>query len=214
MIIGVYDPGSTVIASHAGKFKFKSIAMKKAFYAFLMFFSFSAYAQSDGESALRALKLGAGYTREFPGMSGTTLTGEVSHDMAHHLQAAVGMKRVNVQGHPRSAGILEFTKATTLDFSLYFLPLRQDNHIIRIGGGYSFSFYNIRRSYPVIEQGIAGEETNWVVTEDQGRASGFNLACEYEYQIPQTVFSLGLRASMFKAYSRVVYAGPFAAVRF
>ena len=124
------------------------------------------------------------------------------------------MKRVNVQGHPRTAQIAEFTKATTLDFSLYFLPLRQDNHIVRVGGGYSFSFYHIRRTYPVIEQGSAGSETKWNIKEDKGRISGFNLAAEYEYLIPSTVLSLGLRASMFKAYSRVIYAGPFAALRF
>ncbi|MEJ7737598.1 MAG: hypothetical protein WKF97_09245 [Chitinophagaceae bacterium] len=187
----------------------------KAFCFILTLISFTTYAQSVDENAINALKAGAGYTREFPGLSGYTLTGELVRDMTPFLQGAVGFKRVNVSGHPRSAKIEEYTKATTLDFTLYFLPLRQENHIIKLGGGYSFSFYDIRRSYPVIEQVSPGSETtNWNIKEDQGRVSGFTLAAEYEYLIPYSLFSLGARASLFKAYTRVIYMGPFVAVHF
>ena len=114
---------------------------------------------------------------------------------------------------PRTTSVNEFTKATTIDFNLYYVPLSTGLSELRIGAGYSFSFYKTRRSYPVIVQHGGDQQTNWPVQDGKGRVSGFSLIGEYEYFFPETNFSVGLRASMFKAYDRVTFAGVFAGVR-
>ena len=49
--------------------------------------------------------------------------------------------------------------------------------------------------------------------DGKGTVSGFSLIGEYEYFLPETNFSVGCRASMFKAFDRVTFAGLFAGVR-
>ena len=156
-----------------------------------------------------AIKAGAGYAHDFPGLNGYSVFVEGSRPLSDKLQGAIGFKLVNMSGYPRTTSVNEFTKATTIDFNIYFVPLTTEMSELRIGAGYSFSFYNIRRSFPVVND----HETTWPVSDGKGRVSGFNLIGEYEYFLPESNFSIGCRASMFKAYDRVTFAGVFAGVR-
>ena len=129
------------------------------------------------------------------------------------LQGAIGVKLVNLNGFPRTPQVKEFTRATTLDFNVYFVPFATEVSELRIGAGYSFSFYNTRRSYPVITNHGGERETTWPVQDKKGRVSGMSLTGEYEYFLPETNFSVGCRASLFKAYDGVTFLGVFAGVR-
>lgn len=160
------------------------------------------------------IKAGGGYAHDFPGLNGYSLFAEVSRPISDKLQGAIGLKLSNMSGTPRTATVQEYTKSTSLDFNLYFVPLATEASELRIGAGYSFSFYNIRRSYPVISDHANGAVTNWPVQDKKGRESGITLTGEYEYFIPGTDFSAGIRASTFKAYDRVGFVGVFGAVSF
>ncbi|HYF31824.1 MAG TPA: hypothetical protein VD993_11955 [Chitinophagaceae bacterium] len=160
-----------------------------------------------------AVKAGGGYAHDFPGLNGYAVFTEVSRPLSDRLQGAIGVKLINMNGHPRTTQVSEYTKATTLDFNIYFVPLATDMSELRIGAGYSFSFYKIQRSYPVITNHGGDRETTWPLQNKQGRVSGVTLTGEYEYFIPETNFSLGCRASLLKAYDRVTFVGVFGAVR-
>lgn len=160
-----------------------------------------------------SVKAGAGYAHDFPGLNGYSVFTEVSRPLSDRLQGAVGLKLINMSGYPRTTQVNEFTKATTIDFNLYFVPLTTQQSQLRIGGGYSFSFYNIRRSYPLTVDHGGDRVITWPVRDGKGRVSGFSLIGEYEYSFPETNFSLGCRASMFRAYEQVTFAGVFAAVK-
>jgi hypothetical protein len=160
------------------------------------------------------VKIGGGYAHDFPGLNGYSFFAEYSRPLNDYLQGAVGMRLTNMSGYPRTTTVQEYTKSTSLDFNLYYVPLSTDAGELRIGAGYSFSFYNIRRSYPVITNHGTGDVTNWPVQDRKGRASGVSLTGEYEYFIPETNYSVGLRASLFKAYDHVTFAGVFGAINF
>ena len=160
-----------------------------------------------------AIKAGGGYAHDFPGLNGYSVFAEASRPFNDRLQGAIGIKHINMSGYPRTTSVNEFTKATTIDFNLYFVALATEMSELRIGAGYSFSFYNIRRSIPVTDDHGGYRETTWPVSDGKGRVSGFNLIGEYEYFLPETNFSIGCRASMFKAYDNVTFAGVFAGVR-
>lgn len=106
-----------------------------------------------------------------------------------------------------------YTKATTADFIIYYFPMEQEKHILRVGLGYAFSFYKIRRSYPIEQATGTGKNITWQPQEKQGRVSGFNLIGEYGYLLPESNFSLGIRAALYRAYDRAGYFGPFVGVR-
>jgi hypothetical protein len=161
-----------------------------------------------------AVKIGAGYAHDFPGLNGVSVFGEVSRYMSERFKGGVGVKFSNLQGNPRTSEVQEYTKAASIDFNLYFIPLSSEAHEVRVGAGYSFSFYNIRRSYPLITNHGPETVTTWPVRDQKSRTSGVSLIGEYEYFIPGTNFSAGARTSLFKAYDHVAFAGVFAGVRF
>ena len=158
------------------------------------------------------LKLGGGYSRDFPGLGSYCLTGEYAYSLSDNLQGGFGIKRLNMSGCPRTPTLNEFTKATTLDFNIYFLPLANEFNIFRIGLGYSFSFYNTRRSYPVLKAEGSENEVTWPIQDAKGRTSGVIFTGEYEYLF-STKVSLGIKASFCKASDRVFYVGPFLGIR-
>jgi hypothetical protein len=173
----------------------------------LTFFFFGAtrtQAQSDLSGA--TWKAAFGYTHNFPGMNGYTLAGEYIFPLAGQFEGGIGAKYAGLSGYPRTQLVNEYTKATTLDFNLYWVPLRSDAQLFRIGIGYSFSFYNIKRAYPLLS--ADGKSTEWPSYEDKGRATGINVIAEYEYQLPNSPFSFGLRGALYKAYDRTYFVGP------
>ena len=186
--------------------------MKTLLSGICLFLSVMVQAQYYPEHTV-AIKAGGGYAHDFPGLNGYSVFAEASTPFNERLQGAIGVKLINMSGYPRTTSVNEFTKATTIDFNLYYVPLSTGLSELRIGAGYSFSFYKTRRSYPVIVQHGGDQQTNWPVQDGKGRVSGFSLIGEYEYFFPETNFSAGVRASMFKAYDRVTFAGVFAGVR-
>ena len=158
------------------------------------------------------LKVGGGYTKDFPGLSGYGLVGEYAYSLNEYLEGGFGVKRFNLSGYPRTLTVNEYTKATTLDFNIFFLPFTGETSVLKIGAGYSFSFYKIRRSYPLFETHGQEKTTSWPLQDAKGRTSGITFSGEYEYIFPSN-FSLGIKASFCKAYDRVFYVGPFLGVR-
>lgn len=159
-----------------------------------------------------SVKLGGGYAHDFPGLNGASVFGEFSRYLSDRFKGGVGLKYSDMHGYPRTPLVQEYTKAASIDFNLYFIPLTTEQHEIRIGAGYSFSFYKIRRSFPLIMTPDT-ETTTWPTQEKKGRVSGVGLIGEYEYFFPGN-FSAGLRASLFKAYDHASFVGVFGAVRF
>lgn len=159
----------------------------------------------------RYIKISAGFAQDFPGLNGYGFSGEFSLPLKDRLEGAIGLRHLQMQGFPRTSTVQEFTKASSIDFNLYYLPLRTDQHILRVGAGYSFVVYKTRRSYPVMNAGT-DKETQWPVKDLNGRGSGLSLLGEYEYRLANGPLSLGLRAAWVKAYDRAFYFGPFAAI--
>ena len=160
------------------------------------------------------VKLGAGYMQDFPGLGGYGILGEFSVNMSDRLEGAIGIKRMSMQGYPRTNTVQEYTRASTIDFNIFFLPVCTDAHIIRIGAGYSFSSYSIRRSYPLTTTTGIEKQTTWPVQDKKSRSSGVSVITEYEYLIANSKISIGVRAALYKAYDRVSYVGPFVGLRF
>jgi hypothetical protein len=186
--------------------------MKRVLLAVLFFAALSANAQFTESRG--TIKLGTGYVQDFPGLGGYGITGEFSMEMLDRFEGGIGIKRLSMQGFPRTQTVKEYTRATTVDFNLYYLPLRTEAHIVRLGAGYSFSFYQTRRSYPVTVTNGAEKETQWPMQDAKSRTSGLTLLGEYEYLFANSNVSLGARAALYKAYDRVMYVGPFVGVRF
>jgi hypothetical protein len=162
-------------------------------------------AQTDGSGEWKA---GAGYTHNFPGMNGYTLAGEYIFPVAGPFEGGIGAKYIDLNGHPRTPAVGEFVKAATLDFNLYWVPFRSDAQLFRVGLGYSFSFYNCKSAYPVVVQSDGKATTEWPILLESGRTGGINLIAEYEYRIPNTSLSIGLRGALYKAYDRTWFIGP------
>lgn len=184
--------------------------MKKSLVILLFVMCNQLHAQND--VSYNILKVGGGYTRDFPGLSGYALTAEYAHSLSENLEGGFGIKRLDMSGYPRTSKVNEYTKATTLDFNIYFLPIANETNLLKIGVGYSFSFFKTRRSYPVIETHGTEKTTSWPIQDAKGRASGITVSGEYEYIISSNV-SLGIKASLCKAYDRVFYIGPFMGIR-
>jgi len=183
--------------------------MKHLAILLVVFFPFCLKAQTESFT----VRAGGGFAHDFPGMNGFGGFAEVSKPMSQKLQGAVGFKINNLNGFPRTSEVNEYTKSTSIDFNIYFLPLSNEYNQVRLGAGYSFSFYKIRRSYPLISHEDGTTKTTWPVKEGKGRVSGLNIVAEYEYFIPESNISLGLRGSLFKAYDHVLFAGGFVGVR-
>ena len=192
--------------------------MKKLFLLLLTAISCAAQAQLSDyiENGRGSIKAGVSFVHDFPGLNGTALSGEYSFPLNEWIQGGIGVKRIQTSGFPRTASVNEYTKATTLDFNLLFAVYHDETSALSIGGVYSFSFYDIRRSYPVYGTHNAApstEEATWQVQDSKSRGSGFGLIGEYEYYFPNNL-SIGARVSLCKAYNHVLMGGPFAAIRF
>src|ERR1700730_16430008 len=137
-----------------------------------------------------SIKSGLVYSHDFPGMNGYSAFVEYVRPLSNKLQAAVGIKRSNLSGFPRTNEVREFTRATAIDFNLYFVPVSNEFQELRVGAGYSFSFYNIRRSYPIVSNVGATPHTSWPIQDAKGRVSGIILLAEYEYFLPGTSLSI------------------------
>jgi len=154
------------------------------------------------------IKAGFGYTHDFPGLNGYTVASEYIFPLIVNFQGAIGAKRAEIAGYPRTKTIQEYTRASTLDFNLYWLPFRSEKEMFRIGAGYSFSFYNIKRAYPVVVENNGSKVITFSSQQSIGRTRGINLIVEYEYAIPATIISIGLRGALYKAYTRTYFIGP------
>lgn len=159
-----------------------------------------------------SFKVGAGYAKDFPGLGGYALTAEYAHRMSGRLEAGLGLKHMNMAGTPRTSSVSEYTRATTLDFNLYYFAIVSESNILKFGLGYSFTFYKTRRSFPVVETDDGNKLTTWPVTYAKGRLSGMIVNAEYEYILPSNI-SVGLKASLCKAYDQVFFIGPFVGIR-
>ena len=170
-----------------------------------------SYAQYSDQSLNGTFKAGAGFAKDFPGLYGAAMQVEYDRSLNNFLEAGVGIKYSNMSGYPRSSTVKEFTKAYSLDFNLYVLPVNTEKQKLRFGVGYSFSFYNTRRSYPVYESGVIEKVPTWPTHDVKGRIGGLTAIAEYQYSITES-YSIGARVSVYKAYDQVLYAGPFVAI--
>jgi hypothetical protein len=190
----------------------KMVSMKHILVALFILASGRLFAQPEPSSG--TLKIGGGYTHDFPGLNGYTLNAEYLFPVISQLQGGFGLKHVDLEGFPRTTQVQEFTKANTIDLNLYWVPLQSETQLFRIGLGYSFSFYNIKRAYPIITGSGSNKVTTWPSQTASGRTTGINLIAEYEYNFPNSAFSVGLRGALYKAYDRTWYAGPMIGYRF
>lgn len=179
--------------------------MKKSLAILLIVISYHVHAQSLYPSTL---KIGGGYSKDFPGLSGYGLIGEYACLLSDKLEGGFGIKRLNMNGYPRTTAVNEYTKATTLDFNIFFLPFASETSLLKIGVGYSFSFFTTRRSYPVFDTQGSEKTVSWPIQDAKGRSSGMVFTAEYEYLFASNI-SLGVKASLCKAYDRVFYIGPY-----
>lgn len=188
--------------------------MKQFVLPLVMLLSVHCQAQWNEPDQTFTLKTGAGYSVDFPGLTGVTGFAEASKRISRHIEVAAGFRLMRMKGFPRTSEVEEFTRATSVDFTLFGIPLSGEQHALKLGLGYSFAFYNKRNAYPKISTlpGHAGE-TEWVVQEDKGRNSNFNLIGEYEYRMPNSSLSLGLRAALYNAKDISYYVGPWVGIR-
>jgi len=186
--------------------------MKKSLAILFIIICCKIQAQDYTSGNFGSLKVGGGYAKDFPGLNGYAMIVEYAHSLNNVLEGGFSVKRINLNGYPRTSTVNEYTKATTLDFNVYFLPLMNETNVLRIGAGYSFSFFKTRRSYPLIETHGTEKTTSWPIQDAAGRATGLIISGEYEYIFSSNI-SLGIKASLCKAYDRVFYIGPFIGVR-
>lgn len=173
----------------------------------------TAHAQDENSSG--RVRAGIAYVHDFPGLNGAGAYAEYSFPLNDFIQGGAGIRRVQTAGYPRTASVREYTRATSLDVNLLFALFRTENAAFRIGAGYSFSFYNIRRSYPVYTTHAdtqAADITSWPQKDTRGRTSGVSITAEYEYYFSNG-FSAGAKISLCKAYGSVVMGGPFVGIR-
>jgi hypothetical protein len=187
--------------------------MKQFLFLLLMAAAFTTQAQDQNSSG--RIRAGIAYVHDFPGLNGAGACAEYSFPLNEYIQGGVGLRRTQTGGYPRTPSVREYTKATSLDASLQFALYRTGNAVLRIGAGYSFSFYNIRRSYPVYaphtEVPLAAEVA-WPQEDKKGRISGASLLAEYEYYFSNGI-SAGAKIALCKAFNSVIMGGPFVSVR-
>ncbi|GAC1453211.1 MAG: hypothetical protein NVSMB7_15950 [Chitinophagaceae bacterium] len=224
--IFLFDATSTPVAFYCVSLKqtffsaerlTKPKPMKKILFLWLMAaVCHSASAQYSGENTGGKLRAGVAYVHDFPGLNGTGAYIDYSFPLNEWLQGSAGIRRVETGGYPRTQTVREYTKATALDVSLLFVPLHSEKAALRIGAGYSFSFYHIRRSYPVYTSHAdpaSAPDVSWPQTDAKGNTRGISLVGEYEYYFNGS-FSAGIKVTLCKAYGSVIMGGPFVAVKF
>jgi hypothetical protein len=182
--------------------------MKRIIVLFFLFAIGKLHAQFN-ESSPATIKFGSGYTHDFPGLNGYTVAGEYTFSLIKQIQGGIGVKHADMSGYPRTATVHEYTKANTLDFNLYWVPFQSETQLARIGLGYSFSFYDVKRAYPLTTTSSDGKSSiTWPSTITKGRTTGINLIAEYEFKIPNSPITIGLRGALYKAYNRTYFIGP------
>jgi hypothetical protein len=184
--------------------------MKYLFVYIFTFISVACYAQSFTQHPV-SLKIAAGYAQDFPGVQGGVLQAVCNLPLNNFLEAGMGLKYAGMSGTPRAGNVKEFTRVSAIDFEMYLLPVNNKAHLVRLGIGYSFAFYNIQRSYPTLIKNSIENTTTWNMQAEKGRSRGMTLIGEYQYNLNQSL-SLGGRVSLFKAYDQAFYIGPYIAV--
>jgi len=189
--------------------------MKAVFLFLMLATAVTANAQygEDGNTRAGRLRAGIGYVYDFPGMKGTAFHAGYSFSLNEWLQGGIGIKHIHESGYPRTHAVQEYTNANTLDFELLFVPLHTENTALRIGLGYTFSMYKIRRSYAVYttHEGQPSD-ISYPVSNSKGNAHGAGLVAEYEYYFSDAL-SAGLKIQVTKAYDGIIMGGPFVAIR-
>lgn len=180
--------------------------MKQICVLLLLFATFQVNAQFSDASG--EIKFGAGYTHDFPGLNGYTVTGEYLFWMGTQWQGGIGGKYADMQGYPRTKDVQEYTRAKSIDFNVYWVPLRNEQQLFRIGLGYSFSFFDVKRSSPVYVNDGTKTTVSWPAQKETGRTTGINLIAEYAYTLPGSNLTLGIRGALYKAYTRTYFIGP------
>jgi hypothetical protein len=165
----------------------------------------------------QSVKVSVDFAHDYTGMNGIAASAEYNFPFNEWLQGGVGLKQIQIAGHPNTALVEEYTRSTTLDFNMLVTALQQGPHSLRLGAGYSFVFYNLRRAYaqyPPFTGTVVVKDPNWNVVDEDSRTGGVSLIGEYELQFLPAL-SGGVRASLSKAYARHVWlVGPFVAVHF
>jgi len=181
---------------------------------FVAFLSITGHAQSGDEANSRgSVRAGLAYVYDFPGMTGTAFQAGYSFPLNEWLQGGVGVRHIHEGGYPRTNAVREYTNANSLDFELLFVPVHTENAALRIGLSYTFSMYNIRRSYAVYTTHDGqSPDISFPVSDSKGNAHGTGLVAEYEYYFSNAV-STGVKLQVTKAYDGVVMGGPFVAIR-
>ena len=160
----------------------------------------------DSPGSLRAF---GSYAHDFPGLNGYSASAEYLFPLSDAWQGRMDLRMTNLSGYPRTSQVNEFTKAKGLGFMLYWIPLQSPSHLLRMGIGYSFGWYQTKRAYPVsLTDSAQGKTTTWYPQEAKGHGSGINLAAEYQYHFPDSQLSLGLRLQVGKTNERTIYVGP------
>jgi hypothetical protein len=180
--------------------------MKNLITSLLLLFSASAFSQHP----LNSIQAGAGYTRDFPGLNGYTIRVQFAHQPMERLQVGVGVQSVDASGFPRTKSVKEFTRARTLDLFANYSLISSESHYVRVGAGYAFSYYNIRRAYPV----VGPTEYQWPSQDVKGSTSGLIFSAEYEHILPGELFGIGGRISSFKAFDHLFVIGVFGTIHF
>jgi hypothetical protein len=173
---------------------------------------FIVIAQSHPHEAYKgALKTGLSYVYDFPGVKGAAAYVEYVAPFNNRLQGAVGIKRIQTSGTPRSADIKEYTRATTIDFTFFIIPLRNATNSFKVGLGYSSSLFNIRRALLIYNKDITAESNSnksWLQEDVKGRSNGMNITTELEHFFSNNI-SVGAKLQYTKAYQYVLCGGPF-----
>ena len=190
--------------------------MKKILFLLLMaIVCRPASAQYSADNISGNIRAGVAYVHDFPGLNGKAAYIDYSFPLNEWLQGSAGIKRIETGGYPRTQTVREYTKATALDVSLLFVPLHTENTAVRIGAGYSFSFYNIRRSYPVYtahNDPTSAPDVSWPQTDTKGNTHNVSLVGEYEHYFNNN-FSAGVKVALCKAYGSVIMGGPFIGIK-
>jgi hypothetical protein len=159
-----------------------------------------------------AIQFGTGYVHDIKSINGWGTFINCRLPLNDFLAAGIGIRTLRAAGHPNTQYISEHTNATALDFSLMYMPLHTERVVIRMGLLYSFSRYNIARSYPVYNDHTSpANQPNWLPLNEKGFARGMGLMGAMEYFFGEKL-SAGLRLSYCQAYTEVFMVGPFVAI--
>jgi hypothetical protein len=165
-------------------------------------------AQAQNFESTGTFKLGAGYEQDYPGMNGYGLALEYIKPLNDRMEVSIGGRRMHLSGIPQTPLIEEYNKASSIDFAFYWLAVHTENHRVRIGPGYSFSFYSICQAYPQWPEGSASKTPVWSAQYVSGRICGLNVLAEYQYHLTRSACSFGLKAALYKSYDRTWFIGP------